>query len=61
MNVDRNVLIDRPAEARAARADLEARALENRVFFTQKQLTVLVALALDPPSEFDLDTEEVLS
>ena len=50
----RDRLIDHADEAREARADLDARAIADRVFFTQAEKLRLTSIAIDPPSEFDL-------
>ncbi len=59
MKVDTTVLIDRADEAREARADLEARAREAGVFFTDRQAAIFTTLALAGPSEFDIGERDL--
>lgn len=47
-----DILIDYPDEARAARAELDARAIANRVFFTQADKLRLLAFSFAVPDEF---------
>lgn len=52
-----DVLVERREEAREARAALEKAAREARQWWAPMELAKITALALDPPSEWELGPE----